>query len=142
MKLKDICESITVYRGVTKNNLPKRYPGTYYTENPDLAKKYAKQEGTVHTKVIDPVNPLVIDKLIDDEVFRKSIESKFLDFMRRNHPSIDLEDTQLYDNLNSGITDFSYPTIYDNQFLKSMGYDSVKFSYEGGERVDSWYIMD
>lgn len=142
MKLKDICEGITVYRGVTHKNLPKRYPGTYYTENPDLAKRYAKQEGTVHTKIIDPVNPLVIDRLLDDAEFRKDLEANLVAFMRKHHPTVDLEDTQLYDNMTSGITDFSYPTIYDNQFLKSMGYDSVKFSYEGGERVDSWYIMD
>lgn len=141
-QLLNLCEAVTVYRGVTKNNLARRYPGTYYTENPELAKRYAKQEGTVHSKVLNPVKTLVIDDIIYNTKFRKELGVEFTRFMNANYPDVDITDTQLYDNLTSDITDFSYPTKYDNHFLKNLGYDTVKFTYEGGEKVDSWYVLD
>ena len=130
--------TITLYRGITSKNLPPRYPGTYYTESKDLATWYAREGGTVRSITFSPKKVFSIDKLITNKTFRNEIENKFKEFFKE-HASI--EDTQLYDNLYNNITDFSFPTKDDNKFLKSLGYDSVYFSHEGGQRVDSWYIF-
>lgn len=138
--MKLITNPITLYRGVTSKNLPERYPGKYYTQNKELAKWYAKDGGTVHSMQFVPKNCLSIDKLLTDRQFKEEIMDKFKEFFS-NKSEEELEDLQLYDNLFDNITDFSFPTKDDNKFLKSLGYDSVYFSHEGGQRVDSWYIF-
>lgn len=139
MKIELFNQPIKLYRGVTSKNLPVRYPGLYYTQDKELAKWYAKDGGKVHSISFIPEKIFSIDQLLSDESFKNDIINKFEQFVSKT--SIDIEDTQLYDNLFNNITDFSYPTTTDNEFLRSLGYDSVYFSHEGGQRVDSWYIF-
>ena len=142
MKLIDLIESFKVYRGITTKNLPKRYPGKYYTELYDLAKWYAKEGGSIEELDASQLKPFNIEKLNNDK-FKKTISIKFNQFMTTYYPEIDPETTQLYDNLNDpNITDFSYPTKIDVEFLKSLGYDSVTFEVEGGQVVKSWFVFD
>lgn len=136
-----LIESVTLYRGTTSKNLPKRYPGKFYTEIESLAKWYAKDGGSIETIQFSPHKIFKISDLSNTQ-FKISIYERFTKFMEDNYPNVDLEDTQLYDNLVNNQTDFSFPTTMDNQFLKSLGYDCVKFDIEGMQKVDSWYIMD
>lgn len=129
---------VTLYRGITSKNLPKRYPGTFYTQNEELAKWYAKDGGMVTAMQFVPLKMFSIDKLITDESFRNDIKQKFEEYFSDKK---DLSSLQLFDNIYDSVTDFSYPTEDDNNFLRSLGYDSVFFSHEGGDRVDSWYIF-
>lgn len=138
MKIMNLLEdTFTLYRGVTKNNLPVRYPGLYYTLDPKLAQRYAKDNGTVYkeTKVLK--NVLDLRKLKDRE-FYENIVDHWEEFIK-SKPG-DQSETQFYDILNNGVTDFSYPTEADVAFLKRMGYDAVYFHEEGGEIVRSFFI--
>lgn len=144
MKLTRLTESITVYRGTTAKNLPRRYPGTFYTTDERLAHRYAKSGGTVKETQLSPKKIFNVDDVVG-RAPRKAVDSlwnAFVSYMEKHHPDVGLEDTQLYDNIKHGVTDFSYPTIYDNGFLKSLGYDAVFFSTEGGEKVNSFYVPD
>lgn len=142
MNILDILsEGIEVFRGTTSKNLPRRYPGTYYTEDEILAKKYAKEGGNVRRSTITPNNYLDIEFLNDDS-FREKFKEEFETFFTQNYPNSDIEETQFYDNIYNDITDFSYPTKIDNHFLKYLGYDAVYFYQEGGEPVRTWYIPD
>lgn len=138
MKLKQ--SPITLYRGVTSKNLPPRYPGIYYTESKELAKWYAREGGTVHSIEFSPTNVFSVDMLHSDPTFKENIQKKFENYFQ-DKTEQELENTQLFDNLYDNITDFSYPTKDDIKFLTSLGYDSVFFSHEGGQKVDSWFLF-
>lgn len=138
-----LSDGIEVFRGTTSKNLPRRYPGTFYTEDELHAKKYAKEGGTVRKTIINPKNYLDIE-FFNDESFRQKMEEEFEKFIGEVYksPAFHASDTQFYDNIYDGVTDFSYPTDVDNKFLKYLGYDAVYFYQEGGNPVRTWYMPD
>ena len=87
-------------------------------------------------------NHLTLIKSQDDLIRKKTqFLNQFIVFIKQRKLDIDLSDTQLHDNLKENYTDFAYPTQINVDFLKSLGYDSVYYSYEGGQRVNSWFIF-
>lgn len=146
MRIRELYErarGVTLYRGISPLNKPRRYPGTYYTENPELAKRYSRGGKVIVNNSI-PKKPFNIDELMHlSPQQKKKYMGLLVKFLDDHYPNLDPSDTQLYDNLtNHNVTDFSYPVQADVDFLTSLGYDSVYFSTEGGEKVDSWFIFD
>jgi hypothetical protein len=138
MKLMEIAGKI-LYRGITDKNLPNRYPGVYYTEFEELAKWYSRGNGKVLIRKDIPSNPLIIDNI---QKWPQGKKQQFLNKLEQFvNGAIPLEDTQLYDNIVDNQTDFAYPTQLDVDFLKSLSYDSVFYSIEGGQKVNSWFIF-
>lgn len=141
MKILNLLESssLVLYRGVTKNKLPNRYPGSYYTLDQKLAQRYAKDGGTVY-KVNKQFNKILDLRKLNDPPFYEMFLSKWQEFVKNNN--FNPSETQFYDIFQNGIRDFSYPTVEDTSFLKYMGYDAVYFHEEGGEVVRSIFIPD
>lgn len=118
----------------------KIYPIDYYTEFEDLAKWYSRKNGKILIRTEIPVNPFIID---DIQTWTHKKKQSFLKQLQNFvGNSINLEDLQLYDNIVDNQTDFAYPTQLDVNFLKSLGYDSVYYSIEGGQQVNSWFIFN
>jgi hypothetical protein len=142
MLLKEIT-GIQVYRGISPQNLPKRYPGTFWTQNKKLAQWYSRG-GEVIKTTISPKKTLNIDTLSDVSAYEKyKLLKNLQEFIKASGRRIAITDTQLYDNLQvNSVSDFSYPTQTDVDFLRALGYDSVYFSREGGQQVDTWFIFD
>lgn len=135
----------TLYRATTEKS---RYPGKFWTSIKTLAESYArkatgKEQRTVETTVEPPKRALNVTTLSQaDEATRNALLDEFIAWLKTNHPDVDPEDTRLYDVLSIGESDFAYPTIYDNEYLQSKGYDSVFFAEEGGEPVNTWFVFD
>ena len=135
----------TLYRATTEKS---RYPGKFWTNIKTLAERYAgkatgKEQRTVETTVEPPKRALNVTTLSQaDEATRNAQLAEFIAWLKTNHPDVAPEDTRLYDILAEGESDFAYPTIYDNEYLQSKGYDSVFFAEEGGETVNTWFVFD
>jgi len=135
----------TLYRATTEKS---RYPGKFWTNIKTLAERYAgkatgKEQRTVETTVEPPKRALNVTTLSQaDEATRNAQLAEFIAWLKTNYPDVAPEDTRLYDILAEGESDFAYPTIYDNEYLQSKGYDSVFFAEEGGETVNTWFVFD
>jgi hypothetical protein len=135
----------TLYRATTEKS---RYPGKFWTSIQELADRYLRKATGKEQRAIEstselPKRALNVTTLSQaDEATRKAMLDEFIAWLKTNYPDVAPEDTRLYDILAEGESDFAYPTIYDNEYLQSKGYDSVFFAEEGGETVNTWFVFD
>jgi len=121
-----------------------RYPGTFWSSIKDyVTRQYANKGNRVIRKLTDlPERTLNITTL--SKVSAEAKQSMMQDFsrwMNNKYPNLPVEDTYLYEVLVNNESDFPYPTVQDNDYLRSKGYSAVYFEQEGGEKVDTWYII-
>lgn len=137
-------ETITLYKGKKKGRTEgKKYEGgRFYTQSRDLALRYAKttdHPGEVEEITFTPQQIFNVDEVQNWSQQQKDVFGQSLvAFLQKR--GIKIADSYVYDVLN-GETDFAYPIKADSDFLQSLGYDSVFYSQEGGEQVDSWFIL-
>ncbi len=143
MLIKHLFESssLKLYRATTEQS---RYPGKFWTEFPELANRYAKKTGrTLPRKIETTVVNFSRDDVLDVGNPPEIEKELFIKWFNKYYPDMDIEDAHgpyLYEVLYNGETDFPYPTEIDRQYLKYRGYKAVFFEYEGGEKVNSWFI--
>jgi hypothetical protein len=128
--------------GAAKTQL-QRYPGTFWSSLKELVtKRYAKVTRRIKQRTKLPKRTLNITTLSKASPESKSIMlDDFRAWMARSFPDANIEDTYLYEVLANNESDFVFPTEYDNAYLTRKGYDAVFFEREGGERVDTWYLI-
>ena len=128
--------------GATKAQA-QRYPGTFWSSLKELVtKKYAKVTRRIKQRTKLPKRTLNVTAL--STVSPESKAAMLADFrawMARSFPDVDIEDTYLYEVLANNESDFVFPTEYDNAYLTRKGYDAVFFEREGGEKVNTWYLI-
>ena len=121
-----------------------RYPGLFWTSLESVRQRYMRQGvRTAQDTTELPERTLNITTLSQlPEAVRARMLRDFQAWVDRNYPRFNIENTYLYDVLVRGESDFLYPTVQDNEYLRSKGYDSVYFATEGGEDVQTWYVFD
>lgn len=143
MRLFEISNQPTLYRAQTSRT---RYPnGEFWSEIRNVAEKY-QQKGQKPRELVRsyqfPKKPFNVSASFTGARLDK-LQKAFLAFMRHHYPDVDIkEEPYMYEVLFNGETDFPYPKIYDVEFLKRLGYDSVYFEIEGGETVKTWFVFD
>lgn len=126
----------------------KKYPGKFWSSIKEYAERYLTKGADKGQRTLDetaelPKRTLNVTTLSQaPQAERDAFLGDFTAWMQKNAPDVPLEDTQLYDVLTGQATDFAYPQKEDVKYLKYMGYDSVFFAEEGGEKVDTWFVFD
>jgi hypothetical protein len=126
----------------------KKYPGKFWSSIKEYAERYLTKGADKGQRTLDetaelPKRTLNVTTLSQaPQAERDAFLGDFTAWMQKNAPDVPIEDTQLYDVLTGQATDFAYPQKEDVKYLKYMGYDSVFFAEEGGEKVDTWFVFD
>jgi|GEM_PF-3808319 len=133
---------IQLYRAVTGKI--SRYPGKFWTENIQVAKYYSTK---TMSKTLRHIEKKILYfepfEIFDVSLIPIGIDESFNKWFNYNYPDEKINSERgpyLYEVLYNDQTDFIYPTIIDNHYLQEHGYKAVYFEYEGGEKVDTWYI--